>query len=208
MNEELFKETVSRNLIYYRKSNNLTQLDLANKLNYSDKAISKWERGESIPDAYTLSTIAELYGVTMNDLCGFSDEPQKPREIKKHRNKFHAIIVALSIGLVWFIATFAFAVTMMINENYTYAWLSFIYAIPVSCIVLVVLSAIWFNNLTTMFSISGLVWSLALSFHITFSTLCPIKGSYLAYIIAIPFQVLVVAWYIMLRIKAKNKVTQ
>ena len=68
-NEELFKQIIAKNLTKYRKINNLTQLDLAEKLSYSDKAISKWERGESLPDVYTLSILAEFYGITLNDLC-------------------------------------------------------------------------------------------------------------------------------------------
>ena len=69
INEELFKQIVAKNLTNYRKINNLTQQDLADKLCYSDKAISKWERGESLPDLYTLGKIAELYNITINDLC-------------------------------------------------------------------------------------------------------------------------------------------
>ena len=68
INEEQFKAIVAKNLANYRKINNLTQLDLAEKLSYSDKAISKWERGESLPDLYTLQKIADLYGITINDL--------------------------------------------------------------------------------------------------------------------------------------------
>ena len=55
LNENELKKIVTENLIYYRKINKLTQLQLAEKLNYSDKAISKWERGESLPDLYILS---------------------------------------------------------------------------------------------------------------------------------------------------------
>ena len=68
INEEQFRALVAKNLANYRKINNLTQLDLAEKLSYSDKAISKWERGESLPDLYTLEKIANLYGITINDL--------------------------------------------------------------------------------------------------------------------------------------------
>ena len=83
MNEEQFKALVAKNLSNYRKINNLTQLDLAEKLNYSDKAISKWERGESLPDLYTLQKIAELYGITLNELCAEKQEPIKPKKAKK-----------------------------------------------------------------------------------------------------------------------------
>ena len=72
MNEENFKKLVAKNLSFYRKANKLTQLELAEKLNYSDKAISKWERGESLPDLYTLNVIAEFFGITINDLCSLT----------------------------------------------------------------------------------------------------------------------------------------
>ena len=83
INEEQFKAIVAKNLANYRKINNLTQLDLAEKLSYSDKAISKWERGESLPDLYTLQRIADLYGITINDLAYEKQEIIKPKTIKK-----------------------------------------------------------------------------------------------------------------------------
>ena len=61
--EEQIKENIAKNLIKYRKAHNLTQIQLAEKLNYSDKSISKWERQESIPDLVILSNIAKLYGI-------------------------------------------------------------------------------------------------------------------------------------------------
>ena len=64
MTEIELKETITANLIKYRKTNSYTQAALAEKINYSDKAVSKWERGESIPDLYTLTLLAELYGIT------------------------------------------------------------------------------------------------------------------------------------------------
>ena len=107
--ENEFKTKVAKNLIYYRKANNLTQSDLAQKLNYSDKAISKWERGENLPDLYILTTISSLYGITLNDLI--SDTPAKPKEVKR---KIRLLITFLSVGLVWLIATFVYIMMMSI----------------------------------------------------------------------------------------------
>ena len=45
---------VSKNLSDLRKRNGLTQAELAEKLNYSDKAVSKWEKGESLPGVEVL----------------------------------------------------------------------------------------------------------------------------------------------------------
>ena len=68
MNDEMIKSMLGKNIGAYRKQQGLTQAGLAEKLNYSDKAISKWERGESIPDVLTLMQLAELFGVTVDDL--------------------------------------------------------------------------------------------------------------------------------------------
>ena len=61
-----FKEVVAQNIYYLRTKNHLTQYELGEKLNYSDKAISKWERAEGMPDAYIISKMSELFGVTVD----------------------------------------------------------------------------------------------------------------------------------------------
>ena len=66
--EAALRRTVSKNIAAYRKAHKDTQMDLAAKLNYSDKSISKWERGESLPDIYILTRIADLYGITAEQL--------------------------------------------------------------------------------------------------------------------------------------------
>ena len=65
--EAALRRTVSKNIAAYRKAHKDTQMDLAAKLNYSDKSISKWERGESLPDIYILTRIADLYGITVSN---------------------------------------------------------------------------------------------------------------------------------------------
>ena len=94
MTELELKETITNNLIHYRKLNNLTQATLAEKINYSDKAISKWERGESIPDIYTLTMLAELYGITINDFT--TNKIQSKPKTKKHKQN-HLIITILTL---------------------------------------------------------------------------------------------------------------
>ena len=65
---EEMKKTVAANIAELRKFNHMTQAELADKLCYSDKAISKWERGESIPDVFTLKQVADLFSVTVDYL--------------------------------------------------------------------------------------------------------------------------------------------
>lgn len=193
--ENEFKTKVAKNLIYYRKANNLTQSDLAQMLNYSDKAISKWERGENLPDLYILTTISSLYGITLNDLI--SDTPVTPKEVKR---KIRLLITFLSVGLVWLIATFVYIMMIIFFPEVSKAWLSFIYAIPISLIVLVVFSSLWWKRLLII-SVSLLSWSIPLSIALTFS----FERIWFLFICVIPLQVLIILWF---RLKANvNKKT-
>ena len=69
-------EKIAKNLAYYRTAAGPTQAELAQKINYSDKSISKWELGGGIPDVYILMQLADLYGVSLDALVG-KEEPQK-----------------------------------------------------------------------------------------------------------------------------------
>ena len=90
--EAALRRTVSKNIAAYRKAHKDTQMDLAAKLNYSDKSISKWERGESLPDIYILTRIADLYGITVSNLIG---EVAPPKKDKPH---YHLFVLLLSIA--------------------------------------------------------------------------------------------------------------
>ena len=96
--EQTLRRTVAKNIAAYRKSHKDTQLDLARKLNYSDKSVSKWERGEGLPDVYILAQIAQLYGVTVSNLIG---EEEPPKKANPH---FHIYVLLLSVALVYAIA--------------------------------------------------------------------------------------------------------
>ena len=106
MNEETLRKIIAKNLSFYRKNAGLTQAELAEKINYSDKSVSKWERGEGLPDVYVLTLIAGLLGVTVNDLISEA-EPVSPK-VKKRRSAFvRGMIPAISAGLLYFAPSFA-----------------------------------------------------------------------------------------------------
>ena len=87
---------IAKNLTYYRKAAGWTQAELAEKINYSDKSVSKWESGNGVPDVYTLLQLAELYGVTLNDLVG-EGTPTLPT---KERRGLRGWIILLASGIV------------------------------------------------------------------------------------------------------------
>jgi transcriptional regulator with XRE-family HTH domain len=107
---EDLKPVIAKNIIELRKSMNWTQMELAQKLNYSDKAISKWERGESIPDIAVLKEITELFHVSMDYLLEseHAKEADAPLIIAKHRNRNRLIVTLQSAALVFLVASLVF----------------------------------------------------------------------------------------------------
>lgn len=193
--ENEIKEIITENLIYYRKLHHLTQIELAQALNYSDKAISKWERGESIPDVYILMQIVDIYGITINDLVS-------PRKVapKKSKALLYRYILFLSIGLAWFITTLLFVVLKIFNTSWQKAWLLFIYVIPLSSIIGIVFGAIWQRKIVTCLWISLLAWSIPLCISLSFNN----PTLWLLFVCVVPFQILIILWFVMSKKKKNN----
>ena len=154
MDEKQIKETFAEKLAYYRKSCGLTQSQLAEQLNYSDKSVSKWERGEGMPDIFVLSQIAELFSVRVDDLIN-EKAPERPVDILRNRLR----ITTISIGLVWFAAAVVFATLGALDFSGFSPWLSFVFAMPISAIVAIVFSALWGGKKQLGISISILLWT-------------------------------------------------
>lgn len=193
MEEKDLKEIVTTNLVKYRKINNYTQAQLAEKLNYSDKAISKWERGESLPDLYTLTLLAELYGITINDLVT-NDETTK---IKPKKNKDnHLKITLLSCLLVWLVATMAYVIPLIFT-NIPHLWLTFILALPVSFILLLVFSALWGNNKTNFICVTGLILTIILSICMTLYVCLSLTKIWFLFILFVPLELLNIFWFLL-----------
>lgn len=153
MTEQEIKQNFSHNLLRLRKAKKLTQSKLADALGFSDKAVSKWEVGAVLPDVETLVRIADFFDIKVNDLI-YSKEKNIDRSFKLK----NTLISLLSIVGVWFAALIAFYICINVCSA-DRLWLIFIAAIPVSFILAIIFSAIWFNRLCVFVSISGFVWS-------------------------------------------------
>ena len=192
---ENIKKNIKENLVKYRKEAGLTQAQLAEKLGYSDKTISKWEREEGVPDIYILKEIADLYGVTVNDLITpapsfLTKIKDKAKEKLSSRNK--VIIALLATGLVWLVAT-----TLNIVFDIVHIWDKldniYIYAIPLSFIVLIVFNSVWGKRFYNLFLISGLIWTVTLSLYVTLLA----DNLYKIFFIPIPLQAITILWFLM-----------
>lgn len=194
------KTVISQNLIKYRKAAGLTQAELAEKINYSDKAVSKWERGDGTPDAMVLKQLAEIFGVTVDDLMNESPDNEPVKAKRKIKLLTKTNVTICSVVLVWLVATVIFVFALLIAPEIKKMWLVFIFAVPVSCIVLLVFNCIWGKNYLFIPIISGLIWSFATGLYLSIS----LTNSWLFFIICIPLELLTII-YFSLRGKGEKK---
>lgn len=205
-NEQNVRSIIASNLTKYRKNLGLTQLELAEKLNYSDKTLSKWERGESIPDIVTLKQLASIFGVSVDVLIseeGTSTEFVRKKDKKPPTRRKIICVNLLSVALVWLVAVFIFVLLSLILKDQSKLWLSFIYAIPVSGIVLLVFSCIWGNNIYRFLFTSLIVWTSSLSVHLTMN-LFNVQNGYMLYFISIVLEIMAFVFFIILKKNKKN----
>lgn len=213
MDSEKLKSQLGSNIAAHRKRFGLTQAALAEKLNFSDKAVSKWERGESIPDVVTLARLAELFDVPMDVLVRDKDELPKDigsverameraveKTLKRKANK--RIIQNLSSLLVWFVALLAYVVLATLDVPN--AWVGFLYALPANCIVLISLRSAWHDYRANILLISILSWGCLLSVHgsiLVFSHL----NAWMIYLLGIPGQLAIFLWSRLFRVPGEKK---
>lgn len=155
------KLIIASNLIKLRQEAGLTQAKLGEKLNYSDKTISKWERGEAIPDAYSLLRLAELYGVTVDDLLHDDNTWQNPVEKEEADKKAAArtfsskAVTMVAIMGIWTTAVIMFVIYWITIDQKI--WLIFDIAVPISLITLLVLNSVWNKGRHNMLIVMALV---------------------------------------------------
>lgn len=189
---ESLRKIIGSNLAELRKERKITQLELAEMFGYTDKAISKREKGDTLPDVETLYQLASFYGVTIDYLT--NDIPLEEKEIitnptKQTNIKANRIsIVLLSISLVWMLATICFVWIMVFNSvNY---YQVFIYAIPLTAIVLILFNKTWGKRKYNFYIYTLFLWSLISSIYVGFLqyNLWPL------FLLGAPSQILIFLW--------------
>ena len=204
MNDEKLKNQLGANIVMYRKRSGLTQAKLAERLNYSDKAVSKWERGESMPDVLTLVQLAELFDVKVDDLIRDPEEiPENTggpiehvmeaaveKTLKRKANK--RVILSLSSLLVWFVALLVFVVVSSLDIPRS--WIAFPYAIPADAIVQLSLRSAWGDFRWNKTLISILMWGGLLSLYASLKLFVHVD-IWKLFLLGIPGQLAVLLWF-------------
>ena len=184
----------ANNIINLRKKNKLTQIELAEKLNYSDNAISRWERAEVTPNIETLVQISEIFNVPLNSLL--EDNAVKVSSAKDKKEIINKLaITLLFVSLVWFIAVIGFIYGKLIfGLN---LWTIFAWAIPASCLVMYPFNSYWGKYVYRFVILSVFVWTFLASIYLQ----CLQYNIWLIFFIGIPLQVALGIWAF---IKPKN----
>ncbi len=197
--EDNVKERISQNIVNLRKQNKLTQLELSEKIAYSDKAISRWEKGESLPDLETLYKLSLVFDVPVSYFFEENVNDDTISVNQKNEKLSKILVLILSISIVWMVATIAYVyLKSFSNINY---WQIFVWGVPASGLVLRQYNKVWGKKAYTAIISSLLIWS----------TITAIYCHYISYNLWIVFligplvQAVITLKYVMKPIKIKNK---
>ncbi len=213
MDDEKLKKQIGVNIVSYRKRWGLTQAALAEKLNYSDKAVSKWERGESLPDVQILIQLADMFQITVNDLLVDPNalpentgkveqvmEKAVERTLKRKADK--KIILQLSSVLVWFVALLIFVVLSTLDIPKS--WVSFFCAVPATGIVLLSLCSAWGEFRWNKIFISVIMWGSLLSVFVMALVFAQVNV-WRIFLLGLPGQLAIFLWFRMFRKSIKEE---
>ena len=160
---ENVKEIIAKNLVELRRSHKLTQQALAEKLNYTDKAVSRWEHAETLPDIETLCRVCDIYGVKFEYLLQKEQPPERNNPHIKRGDTGSKVVITLTAACtVWLIVTVLYALMWQMNP-----WTLFIWALPATCLVLFFANYLFFGSkIFRILSSSFLAWTLLLSVYV------------------------------------------
>ena len=188
------KDITAKNITALRLRTKMTQLELGNAISYSDKAISKWERGEAIPDAYVLLKLAEIFGVSVDYIL--KDHAGEPVPKVRRSRANHASITALTVIAIWTLFAIAF-ITVYLPTRISY-WMFFDYAFIASLVMLTVFNSMWGKKSLNILIVSALVISLIFTLYFL---LLPVGNFWQILLLSVPAELIVICCF---KLKIKN----
>ncbi len=173
-----------------RKKKGITQAELAEVLDYSDKAVSRWEHGDTLPDINVLCELCDFYGVSLDFLVQKGDGQIKERIKSKKLLINNILVCALSVAMIWLVATLIFVYVNTVRD--TNFWVAFIWAVPTSCLAVLFLGKSWLSRTAVMIIQSVFLWTFITSVVLHFLS----YGLWLFYVAGVPAQVIIVLKYV------------
>ncbi len=210
------REIIARNITYLRKKHGLSQLELAEKLQYSNKNISKWENAETTPSVFTLKRIAEIFNITVDELVSSLLEETGDIEQKKSQVKM-VLGLPISIKVLYLLMTEAILLVMaliavmvlgFLDITAFNKWLILLYVLPAMCLA-VFIFIICVKKRVDIISLSLFGWILCLCFYVTFHSA---KNIQLVFLLMAAIQLLIVCIMLIINFniirRIKNKLTK
>ncbi len=187
------RKRIGKNLSELRKRKKYTQLDLAEQLKYSDKTISKWEKGESLPSIEILYTLCNLYGITLDYLVQEGTYEEKKKYLKHDKSKINKImILLLSISLIWFLILISYVYPyVMIHIN---LWILFIWGFPASFLLVLIFNKLWGKRKYKFAILSFFMWSLLAAIFLLLIFLNQSYQVWAIFLLGIPAQIAIILW--------------
>ena len=175
------------NIIKLRTENGMTQAELGAKLNYSDKTISKWERGEAIPDAFVLLEMAEIFGVSVDYLLSSHDswEPPADKDGENCRSYSVNVIIAIAVIAVMTLALTVFVTLWLLD---IIEWRVFLAGASVALLTYMILDCVFTKGKHLQFSLAAFVLSL---FVLLYFFMPVVAKPWQLFLIAIPAEIIV-----------------
>lgn len=184
------REAIAENITELRLGANMTQSRLADMLNYTDKAVSKWERAEAVPDIAVLKQIADYFGVSVDYLLTRDhSEAEVPSTAQaQHKRKNRLVVSCLAVSLVWLLSMLLFVLLALVPMSSP--WTLFIAALPTSAVVALVFNSIWGIRRMNFLIVTVLVWTLILTLHIMFIVYLG-HNLWSLYLVGVPAQIII-----------------
>lgn len=179
---------IADNISSLRQAAGMTQAELGEQLNYSDKLISKWERGEAAPNAYTLKALSEVFGVPVDAL--FTDhrggETVAYSLQKTERKKFsnRALIAGISVCGIWLLAMLIYVILGATVDSLPEI---FVYALPAALVLILVLNSVWNRGKRNFIIIGVLLVSIAMTVYVALRS----YGIWQIFLLLIPAELIV-----------------
>lgn len=201
---EDIKSVIAKNIYTLRTEHKMTQLEMAERLNYSDKAVSKWERAEGLPDVVVIKQIADMFGVTVDYLMsteeeraakGFVQEKRVEEQGPRKYTPAHRHITVISLIGIWTISLVLF---LIFWAQEFFVWQVFVYTLPVFFITWLVFNSTWGNRRNNLYIVSALVWSILLVLYVALLK----YNVWMIFLLGIPAQIIV---YLSFRINRVRK---
>ena len=219
---EQIRAIIAYNISELRLRAGMTQQELAEKLNYTDKAVSKWERGESVPDISVLARIAGIFGVTVDYLITdhrLGRNAEDPAAIKQapaaqagegavsesqsnigklagifgFRSAGKFTVTLMAAAAVWLIAVIAFVLLTVLAPGFHKAWICFVFAVPLTAIVLLIFNLLW-GKMSNSFALMAVcVWTVLGALFTFFIKSQP----WVIFLIGLPAQAIILLWQLL-----------